>query len=233
IPGSGGLHRTPTGTDVAVTLSSHPSHLESVNPVVEGRARADQTDRHTPEARHDGNVALPVLIHGDAAFAGQGVVAETFNLARLNGYTTGGTIHLILNNQIGFTTDPQEGRSTDYSSDLAKGFDAPIIHVNADDAEACLAAVRLAMLYRDKFHGDVVIDVVGYRRWGHNEGDEPAYTQPVMYERIRQTPTARQRYADQLVRERAADAAQAAAEAEQSHQRLVELQRSPKAHSRE
>jgi len=135
------------------------------------------------------NISLPVLLHGDAAFAGQGVVAETFNLARLKGYTTGGTMHLILNNQIGFTTDPREGRSTDYSSDLAKGFDAPIIHVNADDAEACLAAVRLAMMYREKFHADVVIDLVGYRRYGHNEADEPAYTQPMMYERIKQTPS--------------------------------------------
>ncbi|PYP37158.1 MAG: multifunctional oxoglutarate decarboxylase/oxoglutarate dehydrogenase thiamine pyrophosphate-binding subunit/dihydrolipoyllysine-residue succinyltransferase subunit, partial [Gemmatimonadetes bacterium] len=181
--GADGVYRTTTGQDVAVTLSPNPSHLESVNPVVEGRARADQTNRATPDAQHDVNISLPVLLHGDAAFAGQGVVAETFNLARLKGYTTGGTIHVILNNQIGFTTDPKEGRSTDYSSDLAKGFDAPIIHVNADDAEACLAAVRLAMMYREKFHGDVVIDLVGYRRYGHNEADEPAYTQPLMYER--------------------------------------------------
>src|SRR5207249_1392033 len=137
-----------------------------------------------------------------AAFAGQGVVAETFNLARLRGYTTGGTIHLIMNNQIGFTTEPSEARSTDYSSDLAKGFDAPIIHVNADDPEACLAAVRLAMMYREKFHADVVIDLVGYRRYGHNEADEPAYTQPVMYERIKQTPAVRQKYAEQLERRR-------------------------------
>src|SRR5204862_3776729 len=144
-----------------------------------------------------------------------------------------GTIHLIGNNQLGFTTDPKEGRSTDYSSDLAKGFDAPIIHVNADDVEACLAAARLAMLYRDKFHGDVVIDVVGYRRWGHNEGDEPAYTQPVMYERIKQTPTGRQRYADQLAREGVVDAAQAATEAEQVYQRRSEIQQSLKAHLRE
>src|SRR5437867_2741354 len=184
--GAAGVYRTTTGQDVAVTLSPNPSHLESVNPVVEGRARADQTNRATPDAQHDVNISLPVLLHGDAAFAGQGVVAETFNLARLKGYTTGGTIHVILNNQIGFTTDPKEGRSTDYSSDLAKGFDAPIIHVNADDAEACLAAVRLAMMYREKFHGDVVIDLVGYRRYGHNEADEPAYTQPMIYERIKQ-----------------------------------------------
>src|SRR5881296_3485725 len=231
--GADGVYQTAAGKPVNITLTPNPSHLEAVNPVVEGRARANQTNRRGKDAIHDGTVALPVLIHGDASFAAQGVVAETFNLARLKGYTTGGTVHLIANNQLGFTTDPKEGRSTDYSSDLAKGFDAPIIHVNADDAEACLAAVRLAMLYRDKFHGDVVIDVVGYRRWGHNEGDEPAYTQPVMYERIRQTPTARQRYADQLVREGVVDAAQAAAEAEQVHQRLTEIQQSLKAHLRE
>src|SRR5204863_2993601 len=190
--GAEGVYKTTTGKEVAVTLSPNPSHLEAVNPVVEGRARADQTDRQSAAAPHDGNIALPVLLHGDAAFAGQGVVAETFNLARLTGYTTGGTNHLILNNQIGFTTDPREGRSTDYSSDLAKGFDVPIIHVNADDPEACLAAVRLAMMYREKFHGDVVIDLVGYRRYGHNEADEPAYTQPTMYERIKQTPPVRE-----------------------------------------
>src|SRR2546429_6149572 len=231
--GAEGVYHTASGKDMAVTLSPNPSHLESVNPVVEGRARANQTNRGGPAAEHDVNVALPVLLHGDAAFAGQGVVAETFTLARLRGYTTGGTIHLILNNQIGFTTDPREGRSTDYSSDLAKGFDAPIVHVNADDPEACLAAARLAMMYREKFHGDVVIDVVGYRRHGHNEGDEPAYTQPVMYERIKQTPTVRQRYADQLAREGVVDAAAAAAEAEQKYQRLTDVQQSLKANLRE
>src|SRR6266702_4683398 len=231
--GADGVYQTAAGKPVNITLTPNPSHLEAVNPVVEGRARANQTNRRGKDAIHDGTVALPVLIHGDASFAAQGVIAETFNLARLKGYTTGGTIHLIGNNQLGFTTDPKEGRSTDYSSDLAKGFDAPIIHVNADDVEACLAAARLAMLYRDQFHGDVVIDVVGYRRWGHNEGDEPAYTQPVMYERIKQTPTARQRYADRLTREGAVDAAQAAAEAEQVYQRLTEIQQSLKAHLRE
>src|SRR5213595_1391842 len=231
--GADGVYQTASGKPVNVALSPNPSHLEAVNPVVEGRARANQTNRRGKDAIHDGTVALPLLIHGDASFAAQGVVAETFNLARLKGYTTGGTIHLIGNNQLGFTTDPKEGRSTDYSSDLAKGFDAPIIHVNADDPEACLAAVRLAMMYRDKFHGDVVIDVVGYRRHGHNEGDEPAYTQPVMYERIKQTPTARQRYADQLAREEVVDAAQAATEAEQVYQRLTEIQQSLKAHLRE
>jgi 2-oxoglutarate dehydrogenase E1 component len=231
--GADGVYQTAAGKPVNITLTPNPSHLEAVNPVVEGRARANQTNRRGKDAIHDGTVALPVLIHGDASFAAQGVVAETFNLARLKGYTTGGTIHLIANNQLGFTTDPKEGRSTDYSSDLAKGFDAPIIHVNADDVEACLAAARLAMLYRDKFHGDVVIDVVGYRRWGHNEGDEPAYTQPMMYERIKQTPPARQRYADRLAREGVVDAVQAATEAEQVYQRLRDIQQSLKAHLRE
>src|SRR5512146_611328 len=222
--GAEGTYRTEFGKTVTVTLSPNPSHLEAVNPVVEGRARAEQTSRRGPEAHHDVTVALPVLIHGDAAFPGQGSVAETFNLARIKGYSTGGTIHLIGNNQVGFTTDPREGRSTDYSSDLSKGFDAPIIHVNADDAEACLAAVRLAMMYRDKFRGDVVIDVVGYRRHGHNEGDEPSYTQPLMYERIRQTPTVRQRYAEQLAAEGVLDAAAAQASADSATTHLQEIQ---------
>jgi multifunctional 2-oxoglutarate metabolism enzyme len=228
--GADGVYQTAAGKPVNITLSPNPSHLEAVNPVVEGRARASQTSRRGKDAIHDWTVALPVLVHGDASFAAQGVVAETFNLARLKGYSTGGTIHLIANNQLGFTTEPKEGRSTDYSSDLAKGFDVPIIHVNADDPEACLAAARLAMMYRDKFHADVVIDVVGYRRWGHNEGDEPAYTQPLMYERIRQTPTVRQRYAEQLAREGVVPAASAAAEAEQTYQRLADIQQSLRAH---
>src|SRR5467141_2647410 len=230
--GAEGVYHTATGADMAVKLSPNPSHLESVNPIVEGRTRANQTDRTTPAAEHDINIALPVLLHGDAAFAGQGVVAETFNLARLRGYTTGGTLHLILNNQVGFTTDPREGRSTDYSSDLAKGFDVPIIHVNADDPEACLAAVRLAMMYREKFHGDVVIDLVGYRRYGHNEADEPAYTQPTMYERIKQTPPVREKYAAQLVQEGIVDAAQAKAEAEAAYQRLAAVQQEVKSGQR-
>jgi 2-oxoglutarate dehydrogenase E1 component len=230
--GAEGVYHTAVGVDMAVKLSPNPSHLESVNPVVEGRTRANQTDRTSPETKHDIDIALPVLLHGDAAFAGQGVVAETFNLARLRGYTTGGTLHVILNNQVGFTTDPREGRSTDYSSDLAKGFDVPIIHVNADDPEACLAAVRLAMMYREKFHGDVVIDLVGYRRYGHNEADEPAYTQPTMYERIKQTPPVREKYAAQLMKEGIVDAAQAQAEAEAAYQRLAAVQEAVKSGQR-
>ena len=227
--GAKGTTRTAFGKTVTISLSPNPSHLEAVNPVVEGRARAEQTSRQGTEAHHDGTIAVPVLIHGDAAFPGQGGVAETFNLARLAGYATGGTIHLIGNNQIGFTTDPREGRSTDYSSDLAKGFDAPIIHVNADDPEAALAAVRLAMMYREKFRNDVVIDVVGYRRHGHNEGDEPAYTQPMMYERIKQTPTVREKYAAQLAQEGVVDQAAAQAEWDAAYARLQEVQQVLKA----
>ena len=143
---------------------------------------------------------MPILIHGDASFAGQGVVAETLNLSNLDGYTTGGTLHLIANNQVGFTTDPEEGRSTRYSSDLAKGFDIPIIHVNADDPEAAVAAVRLALAYRQEFGHDVVVDLVGYRRFGHNEQDEAAYTQPLMVAQIAAQPTAREQYAARLDR---------------------------------
>jgi 2-oxoglutarate dehydrogenase E1 component len=196
--GADGDYAIPTGGTLHVTLSPNPSHLEAVNPVVEGRARAQQTDRSTPVVSVDADRTLPVLIHGDAGFAAQGVVAETFNLARLAGYSTGGTVHIIANNQVGFTTSPAEARSTTYSSDLAKGFDVPIIHVNADDPEACLAAARLAMLYRQRFHGDVVIDLVGYRRYGHNEGDEPAYTQPRMAAQIAEHPSVRDRYAARL-----------------------------------
>ena len=227
--GATGVYQTAGGRPVTVTLSPNPSHLEAVNPVVEGRTRAIQTTRRERELAHDSTVAVPVLIHGDAAFAAQGVVAETFNLERLRGYTTGGTVHLIANNQIGFTTDPEEGRSTDYSSDLAKGFDVPIIHVNADDPEACLAAVRLAMMYRERFRGDVVIDVVGYRRWGHNEGDEPSYTQPAMYEAIRGTPPVARRYAAQLEAAGVLAAGQAEADADTAYRRLAERQQALKA----
>ncbi len=198
--GARGTRATAAG-EIAITLVSNPSHLEAVDPVVEGWARAEQTDRSARAGLHDPSVALPILIHGDASFAGQGVVAETLNLEALAGYTTGGTLHLIANNQVGFTTDPAEGRSTRYSSDLAKGFDAPIIHVNADDPEAAISAVRLALAYRHRFGHDVVVDVVGYRRFGHNEQDEPAYTQPLMAARIAEQPTVREQYAGRLVEE--------------------------------
>ena len=196
--GAHGTKATSNGT-VGVRIVSNPSHLEAVNPVVEGRTRAEQTDRSTRAGVHDPSVALPVLLHGDAAFAGQGVVAETFNLQALAGYSTGGTLHLITNNQIGFTTDPSQGRSTRYSSDLAKGFDVPIIHVNADDPEAALAAVRLSMAYRRRFGQDVVIDLVGYRRFGHNEQDEAAYTQPLQAAEIAEHASVRELYEAVLI----------------------------------
>ena len=186
--------------EIQVTLAPNPSHLEAVDPVVVGRARAEQTDRSRTAGLHDPTVALPILIHGDAAFPGQGVVAETFNLHSLDGYSTGGTLHVIVNNQVGFTTDPAEGRSTRYSSDLAKGFDVPIVHVNADDPEAALSAARLALAYREEFGHDVVIDLVGYRRFGHNEQDEAAYTQPLQSERIERQQPVRESYAAQLVK---------------------------------
>jgi multifunctional 2-oxoglutarate metabolism enzyme len=196
--GASGTRTTRDGKSVTVTLSPNPSHLEYVNPVIEGRARADQTSRKGREIAHDPSVVVPILIHGDAAFPGQGIVAETLNLQALPGYSTGGTVHIIANNQLGFTTDPRESRSTRYASDLAKGFDIPIIHVNADDVEACIHAVRLAVAFRNEFRRDALIDLIGYRRFGHNETDEPAYTQPQMYERIKRHPPVRQVYADRL-----------------------------------
>jgi 2-oxoglutarate dehydrogenase E1 component len=191
--------RTTRAGEITVTLAANPSHLEAVDPVVEGRARAEQTDRSTREGSHDPTIALPILIHGDASFAGQGEVAETLNLQGLAGYSTGGTLHLIANNQVGFTTDPEDGRSTRYSSDLAKGFDIPIVHVNADDPEAALSAIWLAMAYRLRFGHDVVVDLVGYRRHGHNEQDEAAYTQPLLAAAIASHPTVRDLYAEELV----------------------------------
>src|SRR3954447_6529503 len=199
--GAAGTRRTSTGKGIRVTLSPHPSHLECVGRVVEGRARADQSSRDSRWVEHDPTIVLPVLLHGDAAFPGQGVVAETLNLQAIEGYRTGGTLHLITNNQLGFTTDPEEGRSTRYASDPAKGFDVPIVHVNADDVEACIAAIRLCVAYREKFGRDAVIDLVGSRRFGHNETDEPAYTQPQMYELIKKHPPVRKVYADRLVAE--------------------------------
>jgi 2-oxoglutarate dehydrogenase E1 component len=184
---------------IAVTLAANPSHLEAVDPVVEGMTRAVQTDRSSRAGAYEPSAAMPVLLHGDAAFAGQGIVAETLNLYALEGYSTGGTLHVITDNQIGFTTDPAQGRSTRHSSDLAKGFDTPIIHVNGDDPEAAISAVRLALAYRARFGHDVVIDLVGYRRFGHNEQDEPAYTQPIMASQIERHPTVRALYAADLV----------------------------------
>lgn len=186
--------------DLVVTMAPNPSHLEHVNPVIAGMARAAGSRVDRPGRPYfDPHVVLPIVIHGDAAFPGQGIVAETLNLQRLRGYRIGGTIHLIANNQVGFTTSQWEGRSTLYASDLAKGFKVPIVHVNADDPEACVEVARLACAYRQAFHTDFVIDLVGYRRYGHNEGDEPRFTQPQMYERVEQQPTVRRQWAATLV----------------------------------
>ena len=183
-----------------VTMPPNPSHLEAVNPVVVGMARAAGTYADEPgPARFSSASTLPVLIHGDAAFPGQGIVAETLNLSRLDGYDTGGTIHIIANNQLGFTATPGESYSTSYASGLARGFKIPIVHVNADDPVACLEAARLAWEYRARFGRDFLIDLVGYRRHGHNEGDEPAFTQPLMYRTIASHPTVREQFARTLV----------------------------------
>jgi 2-oxoglutarate dehydrogenase E1 component len=220
--GAEGSYKTAAGIDVGIALTHNPSHLEVVGAVVEGRTRALQTRRQGAEIGQDTEIAVPVLIHGDAAFTGQGVVTETLNLQSLPGYRVGGTIHLIANNQIGFTTDPTEGRSTRYASDVAKGYDIPIIHVNADDVEACLDAVRLAVSYRETFHRDVLIDVIGYRRFGHNEGDEPAYTQPLMMERIRNHPPVVQLYGAQLVRRGVRTSQEVEQEQARAYQQMAE-----------
>ena len=197
--GAQGSYEVGDGQSILVNLESNPSHLEFVHPVVEGATRAAQTDRKGPHATRDTAAAVAVVLHGDAAFPGQGVVAEALNLQALDGYNVGGTVHLIQNNQVGFTTDPEDSRSTRWASDLAKGFDVPIIHVNSDDPEACISAVRLAFAFRREFGHDVVIDLIGYRRFGHNEADEPAYTQPEMVALIKQHKRVSQLWADKLV----------------------------------
>lgn len=196
--GASGLYKTHNDTEIKVTLASNPSHLEFVNPVVEGIVRAKQTRVDDKER----SLIIPVLLHGDAAFAGEGIVAETLNLSQLQGYSTGGTIHIIINNQIGFTTSPAEARSSVYASDVAKMVQAPIFHVNGDDPEATLWVTKLAYEYRMKFKKDVVIDIVSYRRLGHNETDEPAFTQPLLYKIIRSHPSVKQIYEEKLIKER-------------------------------
>ncbi len=194
--GAKGVFRSRRGADLPVELAANPSHLEAVDPVVEGmvRARQDRIDR--PESY----LVLPLLVHGDAAFAGQGVVAETFNLSDLKGYRTGGTVHLVINNQLGFTTTPEYGRSSVYATDVAKMVQAPVFHVNGDDPEACVRVARLAFAFRQRFHKDVVIDMWCYRRHGHNEGDDPSYTQPLMYRRMKSRRSVRKLYVESLVR---------------------------------
>ena len=197
---AGARTSTPRG-QMFLTLVPNPSHLEAVNPVVEGMARAAGTRAdHAGPPAFDGTMVLPVLIHGDAAFPGQGVVAETLNLSRLPAYDTGGTIHIIANNQLGFTATPDESYSTSYASGLARGFKIPIVHVNADDPVACIEAARMALEYRERFRRDFLIDLIGYRRYGHNEGDEPAFTQPLVYQKIAGQPTVRSIWASTQAR---------------------------------
>ena len=197
--GAQGTYQLEGDGSIIVRLESNPSHLEYVSPVVEGATRAVQTTRSGPHASLDTNAAIPIILHGDAALPGQGVVSETLNLQALDGYTVGGTLHIIQNNQVGFTTDPDDSRSTRWASDIAKGFDVPIIHVNADDVEACVSATRLAFAFRQEFGHDVMIDLIGYRRFGHNEADEPAYTQPEMAAIIKAKTPSRDLFAAQLV----------------------------------
>src|SRR3954451_18297850 len=227
--GAEGLFTTADGDAIKIRLYPNPSHLEFVDPVVTGAARAEQTSHAGPILHHNPERAVPLLLHGDAAFPGQGVVAETLNLQSLEGYSTGGTIHIIQDNQVGFTTDPEEGRSTPYASDMAKGFNVPIIHVNADDVEACIAAIRLAMAYRERWSRDIVIDLIGYRRYGHNETDEPAYTQPKMAEQIRSHPPVSEIYAGSLVKEGVVSPEDVETESAEHRDRLQALHKELKA----
>ncbi|HEU0131946.1 MAG TPA: multifunctional oxoglutarate decarboxylase/oxoglutarate dehydrogenase thiamine pyrophosphate-binding subunit/dihydrolipoyllysine-residue succinyltransferase subunit [Mycobacteriales bacterium] len=194
--GAEGTFKAPDGSAVAVSLASNPSHLEAVDPVLEGIVRAKQDRINRGEA---GYSVLPVLLHGDAAFAGQGVVAETLNLSQLSGYRTGGTLHVVVNNQLGFTTAAASARSTVYCTDVARMVQAPIFHVNGDDPEAVVRVARLAFAFRERFHKDVVIDMVCYRRRGHSEVDEPSYTQPLMYDLIDAHRSTRKRYTEALI----------------------------------
>ena len=194
--GQVGKYVARSGKEIEVELSANPSHLETVDPVVVGMARAKQDLINEPGSFS----VLPLLIHGDAAFAGQGVVAETLQLGMIKGYRVGGTIHLIINNQLGFTTPPESARSSEYCTDVAKMVQAPIFHVNGDDPEACVRVARLAFAYRQRFNKDVVIDMICYRRLGHNEGDDPSYTQPLMYKRIEAKRSVRKLYTEALVK---------------------------------
>ncbi|HEY1976990.1 MAG TPA: multifunctional oxoglutarate decarboxylase/oxoglutarate dehydrogenase thiamine pyrophosphate-binding subunit/dihydrolipoyllysine-residue succinyltransferase subunit [Candidatus Baltobacteraceae bacterium] len=226
--GAKGDFVTAKGKRIAVTLAHNPSHLEAVDPVVEGSARALQTDHSHGVPSFERKRAVPILIHGDAAFIGQGIVSEVFNLQSLPGYETGGTVHLIANNQIGFTTDAFDARSTRYASDLAKGFDVPIVHVNADDVDGCIAAVHLAIDYRRAFSRDVLIDLIGYRRFGHNEQDEPAYTQPHMAEKIKSHPTVRELFANKLINQGVLTQEQSQAMIDAAMERLQEARKAVK-----
>lgn len=195
-------HKKTENGDCQVTLAFNPSHLEAVNPVVLGMVRAAQRRRKDTENRKK---VIPVLIHGDAAFSGQGVILETFQMSQLKGYTVGGTLHIVIDNQIGFTTNPENSRSSHYPSDVAKIIAAPVLHCNGDDAESCVRAMDIALKYRQEWGRDIVINMTCYRRFGHNEGDEPAYTQPLMYDIIKKHPTLREIYGKQLIKESVID----------------------------
>ncbi|MDN6160925.1 MAG: thiamine pyrophosphate-dependent enzyme, partial [Staphylococcus equorum] len=199
----GGVKTTRSyGSEQRISLANNPSHLEIVAPVVLGKTRATQDNTDQPGAvTTEFEKSMPILIHGDAAYPGQGINFEAMNLGSLDGYSTGGTLHVITNNRIGFTTEPEEGRSTTYSSDVAKGYDVPIMHVNADNVEATIEAIEIAMAFRKEFHKDVVIDLVGYRRYGHNEMDEPSITNPLQYHEIRKHDSVELLYGRQLVDE--------------------------------
>ena len=214
--GAAGRYKTRYNKEISVSVPSNPSHLEWVNPVTEGITRAKQTRRFDKAGKH----VMAVLIHGDAAFAGQGVVAETLNLSQLKGYRTRGTIHIIVNNQIGFTTTPEDARSSVYATDAAKMVQAPIFHVNGDDPEASLWVTKIALEYRQKFNKDVVIDMLGYRRHGHNEGDEPGFTQPLLYEKIKTHPPVTKLYSEKLTAEKILTADDIEKMREQANQKL-------------
>ena len=217
--GASNVRKMSGGQEITVSVAANPSHLEAVNPVVEGIVRPKQ-DRLGDAKRER---VIPVLIHGDAAMAGQGVVAETLNFSQVEGYTTGGTIHLVINNQIGFTTNPREARSSTYCTDVALGIQAPIFHVNGDDPEACVAAMELAFDYRQRFHKDVVIDMVCYRKHGHNEGDDPSYTQPLVYQKLQDHKPVAALYAERLMQEGVVTAQEVAGWQEAQKKQLYEI----------
>lgn len=225
--GFSSLVTTSTGKKINIGLTANPSHLESVDPIVEGKVRGKQTDRKDVNREE----IIPILIHGDASVSGQGVVYETMQLSQVEGYKTGGTLHLVLNNQIGFTTLPEESRSTRYCTDIAHAFGVPIFHVNAEEPESCMYAIRLALQIRQRFHCDVFLDINSYRQYGHNEGDEPAYTQPLEYQIIKKKSSIRELYRDALINQGVVEREMALALEEefkkQLHYELEELRLKP------
>jgi 2-oxoglutarate decarboxylase len=217
--GASSVRKMSAGQEITISVAANPSHLEAVNPVVEGIVRPKQ-DRLGDTKRER---VIPVLIHGDAAMSGQGIVAETLNFSQVEGYTTGGTVHLVINNQLGFTTNPREARSSTYCTDVALGIQAPVFHVNGDDPETCVAAMELAFDYRQRFHKDVVLDMVCYRKHGHNEGDDPSYTQPLMYQKIQNHKPVAALYAERLIHDGAVTAQEVAGWQEAQRQQLYEI----------